>query len=79
MRCRGAEGWGRLGESVRKGRAAAGAEEPVGSCAKAAALTQKEADGSLLQQGQHTEASTTLSFARHQVSGLNPESPSFLL
>lgn len=71
-----AGGCERLSEFVRKGGAAADAEEPVllSSCAKATALTQ-EADRSLLQQGQHREApTTTLSFARCQISGLNPES-----
>lgn len=68
----------RLSEFTRKGRVAAAEEKPVliNSCEKAPALTQKEADGSLLWQGQRVVASTAPSFARCQVSGLNSESPS---
>ncbi|KAJ7423586.1 hypothetical protein WISP_33307 [Willisornis vidua] len=60
----------RLSEFMQKGRGTADAEKLVlmNSCAKATALTQKEADRSLLQLQQRVEASTMLSFARCQVS-----------
>lgn len=66
----------RLSEFMQKSRAVAAVEKPAlrNSYEKAMALTQKEVDRSPLQQGQCMVASTTASFARRQVSGLNSES-----
>lgn len=65
----------RLSEFMQKGRVGPPKKSQMNSCEKTKALTQKEADGSLLWQGQHVVAFTAPSFARCQVSGLKSKSP----